>query len=112
MKTVTATYTTPVTQNVMEIVLSMARQLEAIGVKYQGLRKWNRTEPKTSTRSAMTMAMATSPRGRAQPARASANDANPGAFPCGLPCVRQRGTDDGPLAALPFLVHPMPRHRK
>ena len=53
MKTVTATNTMPVTQNVIEMVLSMARQLDAIGVKYQGLRKWNRTEPKTSTSKAI-----------------------------------------------------------
>jgi hypothetical protein len=34
-----ATKTNPVTQNVMLIVSSIACQLEAIGVKYHGLRK-------------------------------------------------------------------------
>jgi hypothetical protein len=44
----TATKTNPVTQNVRLIVSSIATQLEAIGVKYHGLRKWNRTEPTTN----------------------------------------------------------------
>ena len=39
----------------------MAPQLEAIGVKYQGLRKWNRTEPRASTIKAIAIAMANAP---------------------------------------------------
>ena len=39
MNKLTATKTNPVTQNVMLIVSSIAPQLEAIGVKYHGLRK-------------------------------------------------------------------------
>src|SRR5262245_15609965 len=52
MKALTARNTTPVTQKVIEIVSSMAPQFEAMGVKYQGLRKWNSTEPRASTMSA------------------------------------------------------------
>ena len=61
MNRLTATNTNPVTQKVMAIVESMAPQLEAIGVKYQGLRKWNRTEPRASTISAIAIAMASAP---------------------------------------------------
>jgi hypothetical protein len=39
MNKLTATKTDPVTQNVIDIVSSIALQLEAIGVKYHGLRK-------------------------------------------------------------------------
>jgi len=39
MNKLMATKTNPVTQNVMSIVVSIALQLEAIGVKYHGLRK-------------------------------------------------------------------------
>ena len=39
MNKVMATYTMPVTQNVTSIVLSIMPQLDAIGVKYHGLRK-------------------------------------------------------------------------
>jgi hypothetical protein len=38
MNTLTATKTSPVIQNVISIVSSIAPQLEAIGVKYHGLR--------------------------------------------------------------------------
>src|SRR6185369_3868809 len=58
MNRLTATNTNPVTQKVMAIVLSIVPQLEAIGVKYQGLRKWNRTEPRASTINAIAIAMA------------------------------------------------------
>src|SRR3954466_3490785 len=103
MKTVMATYTIPVTQNVIEIVESMARQFDAIGVKYQGLKKWKRTEPKTSTSSAITMAMARAPWACAPRARASANNATPGESPSGLPCVRQRGATAVRLLPCGFL---------
>ena len=69
MKRLTATNTNPVTQKVMVIVVSIACQLEAIGVKYQGLRKWNRTEPRDSTTKAMAMAMASVPSARRAGAR-------------------------------------------
>ena len=42
------TKTAPVIQNVKPIVLSIATQFDAIGVKYQGLKNWKRTEPMTS----------------------------------------------------------------
>jgi hypothetical protein len=60
MNTVIATNTIPVTQNVMLIVSSIAPQLEAIGVKYHGLRKWNATEPKTSKSKTIAMAIVVS----------------------------------------------------
>ncbi len=48
MNKLTTTKTNPVTQNVIVTVSSIMVQLEAIGVKYQGLRKWNRSEPTTN----------------------------------------------------------------
>ncbi len=57
MKRFTATKTTPVTQNVTEIVSSIASQFEAIWVKYQGLRKWNSSEPTMSTTNAIATPM-------------------------------------------------------
>src|ERR1035438_10371682 len=47
MKRLTATNTTPVTQNVRLTVSSIIVQLDAIGVNHQGLKKWNRTVPMT-----------------------------------------------------------------
>ncbi len=55
MNRLTATKTKPVTQNVRWIVSSIAPQLEAIGVKYQGLRKWNRTAPTTNKNNTIAM---------------------------------------------------------
>lgn len=53
------TKTAPVIQNVKPIVLSIATQFDAIGVKYQGLKNWKRTEPMTSN--AMMIASAITP---------------------------------------------------
>ena len=64
MNKLTATNTIPVTTKVMEIVESMVPQLEAIGVKYQGLRKWNRTEPRASRISAIAIGMLRAPGAR------------------------------------------------
>src|SRR3989304_2403348 len=48
MNKLTATKTAPVIQNVRLIVSSIVPQLEAIGVKYHGLRGGKRTEPTTN----------------------------------------------------------------
>ena len=48
MKRFVATNTIPVTRKVMSTVKSTSSQLEASGVKYQGLRKWNRMVPTTN----------------------------------------------------------------
>ena len=61
MNRLIATNTMPVTQNVIEIVVSIASQFEAIGVKYQGLRKWNRTEPRARTISAIAIGISVLP---------------------------------------------------
>ena len=49
MKTLHNTNASPVTTNVKVMVSSIEDQLDAIGVKYHGLRKWNTTVPKTKT---------------------------------------------------------------
>src|SRR5438067_7801069 len=67
MNRLMATNTTPVTQKVMAIVVSMVFQFDAIGVKYQGLRKWNRTEPSARTISAMAIGMSGFHGGSLQP---------------------------------------------
>ena len=49
MKTLTRTKARPVTTKVSVTVLSIEDQLDAIGVKYHGLRTWNTTVPSTKT---------------------------------------------------------------
>ena len=61
MNKLTATKTNPVTQKVIVIVSSIVPQLDAIGVKYHGLRKWNRTEPTISKTKTIARAIATEP---------------------------------------------------
>ena len=61
MNKLMATKTNPVTQNVIVTVSSIAPQLDAIGVKYHGLRKWNRTEPTTNNTNTIAKTIATAP---------------------------------------------------
>lgn len=64
MNRFTATNTKPVTQNEMVMVSSIDPQLEASGVSYHGLRKWNSTVPTTRTIRAIAMALQHAPADR------------------------------------------------
>ncbi len=57
----TATNTTPVTQNVRITVSSMVLQFDAIGVNHQGLAKWNISEPMTRRTRTTAIAIGESP---------------------------------------------------
>ncbi len=61
MNKLMAMKTIPVTQNVIVTVSSIMPQLEAIGVKYHGLRKWNRSEPTTNKTNAIAKTIAVTP---------------------------------------------------
>src|SRR5580704_5745903 len=71
MKRLTATNTTPVTQNVRLTVSSIVVQLEAIGVNHQGLKKWNRTVPMTKAITAYASTIVAPPARKLSPSGSS-----------------------------------------